>query len=503
MGSSNKQIVKNSLHLYIRMFFTMIVALFTVRIVLKNLGVEDYGIYNAVGGVVLSMTFLSRVLAVATQRFFSIAIGLHDTVSLRHQFSCITFVYICLSLIIILIAETIGLWFVTNKMIIPVERFTAAMYAYQFAIVSFIITIVTNPYQALIIAHEKMDIYTYASIVEVTLKLVIVYLLVISPVDKLITYAFLMLLSTSLSYGIYFVFCNMRYRDEIQRPSWNPQIAKNVVSYSGWTLFGSLSGVCANQGLSIIINMFIGPIANAAFAIANQISGQVNSFASNFLVAIRPPMIKSFAQRDYDRMYELFYATSKFSFILMYMVLLPLFIQMKQILNLWLGEVEEYMVTFSQLMLVYALILLFSNPITTIVQAAGNVKKYHVLVDGFTLTCLPISYILFKLAFPAESAIIVLSVIFLIAHFLRLYVLKQTVDFSYSEYFKKIILPVLLIITISYIVSMLVCRLGGESLLWTLIHCCLAAGCAIITSVVILLSKKERSMLLGYLRLKR
>lgn len=502
MGTSNKQIAKNSLLLYSRMFFMMIVALFTVRIVLKNLGVEDYGIYNAVGGVVLSMTFLSRVLAVATQRFFSISIGQNDKGKLRLQFSCITFVYICLSVIIVFVAETVGLWFVINKMTIPENRFVASIFAYQFAILSFIITIVTNPHQALIIAHEKMDIYAYASIIEVVLKLAIVYLLVISPVDKLISYAFLMLLSTILSYGIYFIYCNVKYSNEIKKPSWNKQVAKDVVSYSGWTLFGALSGVCANQGLSIIVNLFVGPIANAAFAIANQISGQVNAFAANFLVAIRPPIIKSYAQKDYERMYELFYATSKFSFILMYMVLLPLFLNMEEILSIWLVEVGKYMVTFSQLMLIYALILLFSNPITTIVQAAGNVKYYHLLVDGLTLVCLPVTYLLYRLKFPAESAMAVLCIVFFVAHILRLYVLKKTVAFSYREYFNRIVLPVLITIVISYSISFLVKNLGNENLYWTLLNSCIAAGSAIFASFIILLNKRERTMLLKILHLK-
>ena len=503
MESSNSQIAKNSLLLYIRMFFTMIVALFTVRIVLKNLGVEDYGIYNAVGGVVLSMTFLSRVLAVATQRFFSIAIGENDMQKLRKQFGSILFVYICLSAIIVILAETIGLWFVANKMTIPPDRFTAALYAYQFAIASFIITIITNPHQALIIAHEKMDVYAYASIIEVVLKLVIVYLLVISPIDKLVSYAFLMLISTLLSYGIYFIYCKVKFKDEIQHPFWNREEAKSVVSYSGWTLIGTLSGVCANQGLCIIINLFVGPIANAAFAIANQITGQVNAFANNFLVAIRPPMIKSYAAKNYDRMNQLFYATSKFSFILMYIVLLPLFLQMEELLGLWLGEVGEYMVSFSKLMLIYALILLFSNPITTIVQAAGNVKKYHLLVDGFSLVCLPVSYILFKLSLPAESAFLVLIVVFLIAHALRLLVLKQTVEFSILEYFKRIVLPVIITIVISYAVSLLVCEMGDKGFFWIATRCCIIAVLAISSSVVILLNKSERTLLLNYLHVNR
>jgi len=500
MESSNSQIAKNSLLLYIRMFFIMIVALFTVRVVLKNLGVEDYGIYNAVGGVVLSMTFLSRVLAVATQRFFSIAIGQNDINKLRKQFGSILFIYICLSAIIVFLAETIGLWFVANKMTIPPDRYSAALIAYQFAVASFIITIITNPHQALIIAHERMGVYAYASIIEVVLKLVIVYLLLISPIDKLVSYAFLMFISTLVSYGIYFIYCNVKFKNEIQHPFWDREEAKSVVSYSGWTMIGTLSGVCANQGLCIIINIFVGPIANAAFAIANQITGQVNSFANNFLVAIRPPMIKSYATKNYDRMYELFYATSKFSFILMYMVLLPLFVQMDEILHLWLGDVGDYMVSFSKLLLIYALILLFSNPITTIVQAAGNVKKYHLLVDGFSLVCLPISYVLFKLSFPAESAILVLIIVFLVAHVLRLYVLKQTIVFSIREYLKIIVLPVCFMIIVSYFVSLFICNMGEDNFFWIVTRCFLIAGLTICFSLYIILNQSERSLLLNYLR---
>lgn len=498
--ANNSRIAKNTVFLYFRMFFTMLVALFTVRIVMKTLGVEDYGLYNVVGGVVLSMTFLSRVLAVASQRFFSLSIGKNDFEGLKHIFSSILFVYIVLSVIIVILAETLGLWFVMNRLTIPSERLTAAIYTYHFALLSFIVTIITSPHQALIIAHEKMDIYAYASIIEVILKLVIVYLLYISPIDKLVSYGFLMFISTLLSYGVYFIYCKKKYSEEVTKPRWDPDTTKSVFSYSGWTLFGSLSGVCANQGISIVLNVFYGPIANAAYAIGLQLSSQVNAFANNFLVAVRPPLIKSYASSDFDYMDKLFYMTSKVSFVLMYIVLLPLYIEIEAILQIWLGSVGVYMVSFTRLMLIYSLILIFGNPITTIVQAAGNVKQYHLLVDGFTLLCLPIAYVSYKLGAQVESSLIILCVVFFIAHAIRLIILKKTVVFSIKRYITRFIIPTGLTIIVSYAFSMVLQKVLPSSLIGVLIVCVFSAIIAFVVSALLLFGKDERNMVMRLIK---
>lgn len=495
--NNSKRIAKNTVFLYSRMIITTVIALFTVRIILKVLGDEDYGIYNAVGGVILSMTFISRVLALASQRFFSISIGKNDLDGLRKNLGSLLFVYGLLSLLIIIITETAGLWFLNTHMTIPAERLSQANISFQLSLAAFIITILASPYQSLVISFEKMQIFAYTSVIDAILKLAIVFLLLIDfAIDHLVFYSILMLACTLLSNAIYPFYCHFKFPDITKGLYINKSQVVSIVSYSSWTMIGTLSGVFSNQGMSILLNLFWGPIANAAYAIATQISNQINMLANNFFVAVRPSMIKNYAQNNQEYTFTLFSISSKIIFFLLFLVVLPLYIETRELLYLWLGDVNEYLVPFVRQILILGMIVSLSYPITTIIQAAGYVKKYHVAVDGFTLISLPLAFFVAKFGCASEMTLYVFNLVFLIAHFIRLAILKEVAPhFSIGTYLKQIILPILFVIASTFLMSKYISTLLANNISAYLINIVCCDFLIIIFSYFILLSASEKHII--------
>lgn len=476
----------------------MAVSLYTVRIVLQTLTGEDYGIYSAVGGIILTFAVVSNVLTNASQRFFAYEFG-KDSKENKGQylFSTVFFTYLVLSIIVIIVAETVGVWFLNSKMNIPEGREDAAMWVFQFALLSFVFSLLSNPFQAMIIAKEKMAIYAYVSIVDVTLKLLIVYCLQIIDFDQLKTYALLVAVVHICINIVYMVFCiKIAPESKICRKI-DKTILKSVISYSSWTLFGALAGMCNTQGLNIVLNIFWGPIANTAYAISAQVSSAVTAFAGNFALAIKPPLIKSYAAEQYDNVIKLFYLGTKTTFLLMYMLILPIFITASEILAIWLGSVGDYMVDFVRLTLIYTLILTLSNPITNIVQAAGKVKIYHSIVDGFTLLSLPIIIVLYKLGLAINNCFYVSIIVFSIAHFIRLVILKKVFYlFSIRKYIKNLLLP-MCIVFVSSIMVMFNLKVFFSNSFFGTITCCLVSMLLVIAlSFCILFSKDEKKYII-------
>lgn len=493
--SGNKTIAKNSIYLYLRMFLLMLVSLYTVRVVLDTLGVEDYGIYSAIGGLVVTFSFLSQVLSNASQRFFAVDIGNNDQEGLNSSFSAIIISYIIITIVIIILLETVGTWFVLNKMTIPENRIDVALLLYHFSILTFAVTILTNPFNALIIAHENMKTFAYISIVEGLLKLLVAFSLVYFSADKLKLYAILLFLVSGIIFITYFVISKIYYKEIKFNFRYGLVKVKEVFGYSSWTLFGTIAGVVNGQGINIMLNIFVGPIANAAYAIGNQVSGVVNQLSNSFFSAVRPPLMKSYASGEKEKMNELFYFSNKILFILMSLVILPLYLEVEFILNLWLGTVEPYMVTFTRLLLVYVAVLCLSNPITTIVQAAGEVKKYHGIVDSFTLLSLPISFIAYKRGMRPEGAFIITLLIFVIAHILRLYILKKVMKFSISRYIIRFIIPAFLVVAVSLIGVYYIRMLIENDVLKLCVTIIVSSLLTIIASLFLIMSSQERSQI--------
>jgi len=451
----NKRIAKNTLLLYFRMFLIMLVSLYTIRIVIKTLGITDYGIYNAIGGIVLFLSFLSQTISSASQRFFSYEMGRNDAVRLQKIFSSIVIIYLIIAIIIVLLAESIGWWFLNNKMVIPADRMEAARWVFHFSILTFVVSILTTPYIAIIIARENMKVYAYISIIDVLLKLLIVYFLILFAFDKLKLYSALIFIVTLLMYLLY-RFYSRQYPETKFNFLWDKSSLKSVFSYSWWTLFGTLAGATVNQGSTLLLNVFFGPIANAAQSVGRQVGNAIQFFSVNIYTAVRPPLTKNYANGNHAYMMQLFYASSKAAFFLLFIVMLPLMLETKFILQLWLGEVGPYMVMFTRLTMVYVVILSLNTPITIIVQAANRVKLYHGIVDGFLLLCLPLSYLFFKINFPAQTVFFVIIVLFSLAHILRVWILKKVIPLSIGEYFIRFVVPVVGVTLLASVLSYLV-----------------------------------------------
>ena len=441
--SSTKRIAKNTLMLYFRQILIMLVSLYTVRVVLNTLGAEDYGIYNVVAGVVTMFSFLSGAMATASQRYFAFEMGKGNEEGLQKIFSVTMIIYVLLALIIMLLAETVGLWFVNTKLVIPTERMVAARWIYRFAILSFMVTLLTTPYMASIIAHENMNVYAYVSIVEVALKLGVVFLLQVLPYDKLIVYGGLLLFVACINTGLYRGYCKKHYLECRFRLVWDKVLFKEMVSYSGWNLFGASVGIVKNQIINILLNLFFGPLVNAARAVSAQVNSAIVSFSQNFSTAMRPQIIKSYAAENYEETMQLVFRGCKGTFFLMYLFALPLMIEMPYVLKLWLKEPPELSVLFTRLALLDALIDSISYPIMTLAQATGKIKLYQGVVGGVLLLNLPVSYCALRLGAPAYSVMIVAAGITLLAFIIRLYIVRRLTRISLVQFVTKTALPVL------------------------------------------------------------
>lgn len=444
--ANGKRIAKNTIYLYLRMFLVMLVSLYTVRVVINTLGVVDYGIFTAVGGIVLMMSFISQTITVAAQRYFSFELGKNNMQRLREIFSTVFYIYFLAAIVIALIAEIVGIWFLENKLVIPFDRLEAAHWVLHFSLLSFIIHILYTPFNAMIIAHENMKVYAYFSIIEVLLKLGIVYLLLLTNKDKLSFYAFLLFCASLVIASIYCLYCYFHYKETHIMLKSNRKMYSELVTYSSWTMFGTLAGVANQQGSSLLLNVFFGPVANASQSVANQVSHALQLFGSNLFAAIRPPMTKLYAQGKYEDVLTLFYKSSKLSFFLLYVILLPLFAETHYVLQLWLKNISDYMVDFTRLMLIYVVVLALSNPITIIMHAARSVKKYHGIIDGFTLCTLLFSYFFLLAGFRASVVFYIMIGVVFVAHIFRLILLNEIISFSYKKYFSEFIRPSFIVV---------------------------------------------------------
>lgn len=496
--STSRRVAKNTMFMYMRMFLVMAVSLYTVRIVLQTLGLNDYGVYSAVGGIISSLTFITNVLAIASQRFFAVEIGKGEKGALRETFSTMVMIYTMVGVLIILFSETAGLWFLNNKMTIPEGRETAAFWIFQCTIFSFFISVITAPHQAMIIAKEKLNIYAYVGIFDVFLKLLLVYLLCVIQYDKLIVYAILMLLVTLLCNSVYVIYSLTKYKESRFRFVLQPSIYKDIFGFSSWTLFGSITFMCNTQGINLVLNIFFGPTVNAAYAIGNQIKTAINSFSSNFYVAVRPVMMKSYASNDLSYVEKLFFFSSKVIFVLLFIIILPVATHIEDILFLWLGSVGDFMVEFVILMLIYAVVLSMSDPITTIMQAANKIKYYYLCVDGFTLLSLPLSYVAFRLGASPDFAFIISITVFIIAHFIRLHLLKSVIPgITISNYSKRIIFPILLAVGFVVSLSIGIANIIPDTLWAKCISFCMDFVFAASAAMFVVMDVSERKSLVG------
>ncbi len=451
-SENNKRIAKNTAMLYIRMLITMAVTLYTSRIVLNTLGVEDFGIYNVVGGIITMIGFLNSSMSAATQRFLSFEIGKKDENQLKKVFSMSVNIHLAIATLILVIAETIGLWFVNNQLNIPINRMIAANWVYQFSILAFITNIISVPYNALIISHERMNVFAWVSIIEVSLLLLTVFMLQMFGFDRLILYAILISIVTLIIRIVYGIYCRLNFPESKYMFFIDKLLYKTLMSYAGWTLIGSAAGALNGQGINILLNIFFGPSINAARGIAYQVRSAVNRFVYNFQVAMNPQIIKSFAFGDIKYMHQLIFQGAKYSFFLLFLLSLPILLETETILKLWLKIVPEYTIIFTQLIIINILIDSIAGPLMTAAQASGRIKLYQGAVGSLLLMILPISYLFLKLGYPPQVTLWINILISIIALFVRLIIVNHLVNLSMMDYAKNVILPIVSVSCISIII---------------------------------------------------
>lgn len=455
MENDNKRIAQNSLFLYIRSLLLLIVGLYVSRLILKNLGVIDYGIYNAVGGIVALFGFITSSMSNATSRYLVISIGRGDTNDICDTFANIKLIYFAFIAIVVVLGETIGLWFFYDYLIIPNNRLNAALWVYQFSIFASVVSIFTIPYNSAIIAHERMSAFAYISLGDGFLKLLIVYMLTVYSSDRLILYSFLVFASGVLTQFIYVFYCRKNFIEAKALPKLNLVQLKDMFSLSVWTLGGNIAWILNTHGINLLLNVFFGPVVNAARGIALQIQGAVSQFVINFQTALNPQLTKSYAQEDIARMHQLLVASSKYSFFLVLLLSLPIVFETPFILKIWLSIVPDNAIVFTRLILLYSMIVPLSNPLWTSILATGEIKKYQIWDNIIQFSVLPVSYILFKfIGAPAYVVFVTLIVFQIFAFVVRICIVLPKISLNLVLYIKKVIIPIVCVFLTSIVVPL-------------------------------------------------
>ena len=493
---NNKRIAKNTMLLYFRMMLTMGVSLYTSRVVLEVLGVEDFGIYNVVGGVVVMFSFLNSAMSSATQRYLSFELGRGNYKELKKIFNITVNIHFLIAFVIVLLAETLGLWFLNAKLNIPESRMVAANWVYQFSIATFFMTVISVPYNAAIISHERMNIYAYVSIFEVLAKLGVVYLIKILGGDKLAIYAGLLFVVATIVRIIYGFYCSRNFKECHYSWVWDKDKYKELLNYAGWNLWGNFAGVLMDQGLNMLLNVFFGPIVNAARGIAYQVNAAITSFVSNFQLALNPQIVKSYASDRKDYMQKLIFQGSRLSFYMLLILMLPVIFQTRLLMSWWLKDVPEYTVLFTQLVLINALINSLSGTLMTAAQATGKIKVYQSVVGGILLLNVPISYLLLKSGFDSDIVFYVLIVVSIVATFFRLLILERLNVLTVMSFLRYVVMRTVIVsLFVVCIIYYLLPYVQLQGVIQFIVHSILIV---LITGVTILflgLNQDERSWL--------
>lgn len=479
------------------MLFTGLISLYTARVVLKFLGVEDFGIYNVVGGIVTFMGFLNATLSSATQRFLTYNLGLNDSTKFKQTFSLLVNVYLIFCVVVLLILEIVGPLYISKYMTIPLERVGAAQWVFQLSLLSFLFSTITVPHRSAIIAYEKMGMYAYIGVAEAAFGLIAVLILPCFSYDKLVFYALLMCL---IQLGIALVliyYCRYKLPDCRYIRYWSRSYFNELLSYSGWNLFGSISSVLILQGQAIVLNYFFGPIINAAKAVADRVNSMISQFSNNFYMATAPQIIKSYAAKNIEYMQSLVLNSSRYSFLMLLIIATPLFVIMDTFLNLWLGgeQVTCDMVLFCKWVVVVALINILEQPITQAVRATGSIKKYQVYVGLITLSFLPLCIVMFILGAPAYYSMILLSVVYLVALFIRIIIVSPIIQIQPLDYFNSVIRPLVIVSIIIILVLYLCSKMSFINEIHWVVKFVYSFILAVTVSLFVGLTKGERVML--------
>lgn len=496
-SDNNKRIAKNTLFLYFRSLIIMTISIYTSRVVLKALGIEDYGIYNIVGGFVGMFSMISSCLVNASQRFISFEMG-KDKPQMQKVFGCTITIHLLLAFLLLIVFETFGLWFLNVKLNIMVSRLFAANVVYQCSIITFCCNILSIPFNASIVAHEKMSAFAYISIYEVVAKLLIVYVLWVIDADKLILYAILMLSVTFSLQAIYVLYCKVKF-DECRSHSLliDKEYFKSIISFTGWNFIGSTAAILVTQGINILINLFFGVALNAARGIAEQVNNAINQFIGNFMTALNPQITKSYAAGEYEYANLLMVKGAKYATLIFWLLSLPVYIKADYILDIWLVKVPPYAPIFLKLAIIYSIFQTLSNTLYIGMLATGNIKKYQMTMGILYIASFILCYVLFYLGLGPEWGYLSTIIALFIGVFVRLYLLGQMIpNFSITFYLKEALFKSISVIIISYfIISKITTLIGTNTFVSLILTIVESFTCVIILALLFALNCKERKML--------
>ena len=501
-SSSNIRIIKNTLFLYFRTLFAITVGLYTSRVILQVLGVEDFGIYNVVGGIVMMFSFLNSGMVASSQRFISYELGKNNISHLRKVFSMSVSIHLILALLIFLLAETVGLWFLNFHMNIVPERMVAANWVYQCSVLAFMLTVISVPYNACIVAHEHMKAFAYIEILNTTLKLFIVLFLPLFPFDKLISYSVLLFIVALIIRLIYGFYCNKNFQECHYCLSKDRGLFLDMFSFAGWSFIGNLSFSVKDQGVNILINLFSGVVMNAARGIAYQVSSVVSGFMINLQMAMNPQITKYYAIGEINTMLRLVFCGSKYSFFLLMIIAVPLYIRAPYVLELWLKNVPDYTTIFLRLVLIMLLIDSMANPLVTAMQATGRIRNFQLIISLVMFANLPISYVLLKIGFEAYVVMYVAIVTSFIGLLVRLFLLRALILFSVWDYIKQVFLRNAIVCIVAGTISLLFSFYIVDDFGGLLLTCIISVLSSFITIYSLGLRTKERIYFKNYIKEK-
>ena len=500
---NTKVVAKNTGYLYLRMILVMGVSLFTSRVILRTLGFEDFGIYNVIGSVVVFLSFFQAALRNATFRYLTYNLGEGNTERLKRVYSMAINTHLLLAIILLFVMEIGGIWFLNNKLNIAEDRMQAANWVYQFSLIQFCVSIIRTPFESNILAHEKMDFYAVTSIMDVVLKLIIVYLLTIIPADKLIVYSLLMLVVALILALWYILYCNRFFSDTKYIRYWDKGMFNQFASYSGWSLLVNGACITRSQCISIFFNLFMGVLANAALGIANQVISALNLFVTNFTQAFKPQLIKSWASKDYDYFMKLIFSTSKISFYLLLLISVPVVVNIDFALRVWLGDYPSMAPIYIESIIFYYLVDALQEPLVCSVHATGNLKFHQIMVSSIVFLFIPVSYLMLKMGCSGESVLIANFITNLICAFGRTIYMRKLINLDVKLYLKKVVVPIVVITCLAMPIPLGIKYYLHESWTNVIINCTLSVSLICTLCFTIGLNKSEKQLVYSIPVLKK
>lgn len=499
--SNNKRIAKNTAFLYIRMVLVLIVSLFTTRVVLNALGVVDYGINNVVAGFVSMFAFLNTSMSNGVQRFYNFTLGKKEGGDITAVYNTAWQIQLLLAIVLLFLLETVGLWYMYNKMVIPDERFSTAMWVFQFSVASMLFIVMQIPYNAAIMAYERMDFYAYISIFDVLAKLGIAYVLYVYSGDKLKLYGALLFVVTLVGFFLNYIYCKRNFKDIRFHLLYHKELFRPMLAFSGWNVFGSFAYMLKNQGLNMLLNAFFGPVVNAARGISSMIMSSIQGFQGNIVVAFRPQLIQSYSAGELSRVKNLFYALSKVSYVMLAIMSIPIILELDYILQLWLGDaVPEYTRSFTILVLINMVISALNTPVSQVVHATGKMKTYQLATSIVVSLILPISWVFLKLGYNPNSVYAVSLGMTILNQIVCNIFLKRVFPYSIKEYVAAVIIPCTLFTIIVPILPLLLQNLIGQGFVRLIIICIVSVLVSFTVAYVAILNTQEKSLVNNFIR---